>query len=480
MNDRVLIILPNQLYEDIPMEKYSDVYIVEESCFFYDADYKPFRIHKIKIAFLKAAMSHFYDTVKSKHKTKTRVSYVEYQEADAFYKTLADKEIDCYDPTDFDIERKFAKLFGTRVNFLDSPNFLLSKEQLQEYDKKTGRRAVRHSSFYEFAKTKLGVLENVANMDKYNRSSPDAFLSKVEWQPYRYPRRLSKYYRQGKAYAQSPVFDKHIGTPDKVELYPITYREAYKHLDAFLEDKFRHFGKYQDAMIEKNPVLFHSFISALLNCGLLCPHRILQRVMAKQGKVPIEALEGFVRQLIGWREFERFLYVFRYEDIVASNLPENKKRIKKWTDWIDGTTGILPLDKEIKKAMTYGYAHHIVRLMIFMNFMILCELKPSEIYRWFMEVVCMDAYSWVMISNIYTMGYFWNGAMTKPYLSSSRYVLNMSDYKKDGHWEEIWTGLYKRFVLTKPSKYVFFYKRTVKAGEKVDESVDAFLKQTVK
>lgn len=480
MNDKILIILPNQLYEDIPVGKYSSVYIVEEPCYFYDTEYKPFRIHKIKIAFLKAAMSHFYDSMKKKNTKRTKVSYVEYIDADAFYESLADKLIDCYDPTDFDVEKKFTKLFGTGINFLESPNFLLSKEQLQRYDQKTGHRAVRHSSFYEFAKTEIGVLENVPNMDKYNRSSPDAFLSKVEWRPYRYPSGLAKYYALGKAYAESDMFDGHIGTPEKVDIYPITHREAYKHLDIFLRDKFQHFGKYQDAMVENNPVLFHSFISALLNCGLLCPRKILQRVMAKEDNVPIEALEGFVRQLIGWREFERFLYVFRYKDIIASNLPENKKSFKNWKDWTDGTTGILPLDKEIKKAMTYGYAHHIVRLMIFMNFMILCELKPSEMYRWFMEVVCMDAYSWVMISNIYTMGYFWNRAMTKPYLSSSRYVLKMSDYKKDGYWEDIWTGLYKRFVSTKPDKYVFFYKRTVKADEKIDKSIDAFLKKAVK
>jgi deoxyribodipyrimidine photolyase-related protein len=477
MNDKILILLPNQLYENISLSEYSSIYVIEEPCYFYDAIYKPYRIHKIKIAFLKAAMTHYYDSMKSKYKNRD-IQYIEYAKTHEFYKTCLNKQVYCFDPTDFDVEKKFSKLFGNRISYLESPNFLISKDLLKKYNG-GNKHSFRHNTFYEFSKTNLNILKNVKNMDKYNRSSPDKFLRQMKFKTYDYPENLSKYYKIGIDYSNCELFSDHIGVPDKVYIYPITHKEAYKHFDAFLRDRLESFGKYQDAIIEKQPFLFHSLISPLLNCGLLCPHKLLNAVIKKDGDVPIEALEGFVRQLSGWREYQRFLYVFKYDEIIKSNLPENKKTFKNWKDWIYGTTGIMPLDEEIKKAMKYGYAHHIVRLMVFLNFMILCEIRPSDIYKWFMEVVCIDAYSWVMISNIYTMGYFWNEAMTKPYLSSSNYILKMSDYKKNGYWEIIWTNLYKKFIIEKPSKYVFFYKRTIK-NKNIDKSVYDFLKKYVK
>ena len=114
----------------------------------------------------------------------------------------------------------------------------------------------------------------------------------------------------------------------------------------------------------------------------------------------------------------------------------------------DGTTGIEPLDKTIKKVVKFGYCHHIERLMILGNFMILCEFDPDEVYRWFMELF-IDAYDWVMVPNVYGMSQFADGGTlsTKPYISGSNYIMKMSNYKK-GEWQPIWDGLFWRFMAT--------------------------------
>ena len=211
----------------------------------------------------------------------------------------------------------------------------------------------------------------------------------------------------------------------------------------------------------------------MLNIGLLDPNKVLSMII-KQQQVPINSLEGLVRQLIGWREYMRYVYVMKYNMIRNANLPQNDMTFKSWDPWYNGATGIYPLDQEIKKAMKYGYAHHIIRLMIFMNFFILCEIHPDEIYKWFMEVVSIDAYDWVMISNIYAMGYFDKGAMRKPYITTSNYILKMSNYKRDGKWDVIWTALFYRFIAKKPSSYVGFYKRLLKDNKQTSVA-DKFL-----
>jgi deoxyribodipyrimidine photolyase-related protein len=158
----------------------------------------------------------------------------------------------------------------------------------------------------------------------------------------------------------------------------------------------------------------------------------------------LNSLEGFIRQIIGWREFIRIVY----------EREGNKQRTKNYwgfdrkipESFWQGTTGILPVDNVIKKVLQTGYSHHIERLMVIGNFMLLCEFHPDEVYRWFMEMY-VDAYDWVMVPNVYGMTQFADGGMmtTKPYISGSNYLLKMSDYQKGG-WTEIWDGLFWRFM----------------------------------
>ncbi len=195
----------------------------------------------------------------------------------------------------------------------------------------------------------------------------------------------------------------------------------------------------------------------MLNIGLLTPLKLVEIYRNYKNKVPLNSYEGFIRQVIGWREYMRYLYNYKYEELIKSNNHNNQKSINK--SWYNGTTGLLVLDNEIKKAITFGYAHHIIRLMVFLNYLLLAEIKPYDIYKWFMEVVSIDAYDWVMISNIYSMGYFSSIGMKRPYLSSSNYILKMSNYKKDGKWDEDWTKKFWKFV---ESRKINFYLRSKK------------------
>ena len=182
----------------------------------------------------------------------------------------------------------------------------------------------------------------------------------------------------------------------------------------------------------------------MLNIGLLSPRQIIDAALAMIDEVPLNSLEGFVRQIMGWREFMRITYERRGRSQRSRNYWGFTRQIPE-SFW-KGTTGILPLDTTIKKALKSGYCHHIERLMVVGNFMLLCEFDPDEVFGWFMEMF-VDAYDWVMVPNVYAMSQFADGGgmCTKPYISGSNYLMKMSDYKK-GDWQPIWDGLFWRFM----------------------------------
>jgi deoxyribodipyrimidine photolyase-related protein len=463
---KAFVILPNQLYSDISLLKHYDiVYIVEEPAYFYDPIYKPFKVNKVKVAYLRACMKH-HNSILTESKLKTE--YLDYtfmlKNHPMLFKGY--ESLTMYDPIDLDVLNKYENMLkasNTKLNVLESPDMLLPKKVLLEDFYSKPKNIVRHASFLKFVKEKLHILEGVQNLDKMNRSPPP----KDEPNVYKYkPSRTTLgYYEEAIAYTNKH-FDSHYGDASNVVHYPISHVESMKAFKSFLQKRLPLFGKYEDAVMRDDAFMYHSVISPMLNNGLLNPLNVVKQTLTFYSKhddvIPLSSLEGFIRQIVGWRCMMQSLYIFRHDDLIKSNLPGNTNKFKNPKIWYNGETGIYPLDEEIKKARNTGYAHHIVRLMIFMNFFILCELHPYEIYKWFMEVVSIDAYSWVMISNIYAMGYFYPKVMSKPYISSSNYIVKMTDYKKDGHWDMIWDALYHDFLRNKPSSYTFFYKRTFK------------------
>jgi deoxyribodipyrimidine photolyase-related protein len=249
---------------------------------------------------------------------------------------------------------------------------------------------------------------------------------------------IIKYPKQNKYVKQA---QKELGT-DSIILFPTTHTEAEKWFEAFIEKRFKNFGTYQDSITqdEDDIILFHSGISCMLNVGLLLVKDVI--VTVEKANVPINSKEAFIRQLIGWREFTKYTYRKIYDEMKNSNTFGHTRRLSK--TWYDATTGLEPLDNCIKKAFKNGYLHHIERLMIVGQLMLLCEIHPDDVFNWFMEFA-VDSYHWVMVFNCLSMvGYA--GTTTKPYISSSNYILKMSNYKKDGHWDKIWDSLYWNFV----------------------------------
>jgi deoxyribodipyrimidine photolyase-related protein len=241
-------------------------------------------------------------------------------------------------------------------------------------------------------------------------------------------------------------FSSNYGEINNAFIYPVTFAESLAWLTQFLQKRFAEFGDYEDAIVNSELVLHHSLLTPMLNVGLLAPDEILEDAVtyATNNNIPLNSCEGFVRQILGWREFIRGVYQTKGTQERITNYWKFKRKIP--ASFWNGTTGILPVDDTIKKVLATGYCHHIERLMVLGNFMLLCEFEPDEVYKWFMELF-IDSYDWVMVPNVYGMSQFADGGLmaTKPYISGSNYLMKMSDYPK-GDWQPIWDGLFWRFM----------------------------------
>jgi len=243
-------------------------------------------------------------------------------------------------------------------------------------------------------------------------------------------------------------FADHYGEINNSFIYPTTFAESRAWLKQFLKNRFEEFGAYEDALVINESILHHSVLTPMLNVGLLTPKEIIDEAVAFTNKnnIPINSCEGFVRQILGWREFIRGVYIHKGPQERTTNYWKFTRKIPE-SFW-NGTTGILPIDSTIKKVLATGYCHHIERLMVLGNFMLLCEFDPDEVYKWFMELF-IDSYDWVMVPNVYGMSQFADGGLmaTKPYISGSNYLMKMGDYQK-GDWQPTWDGLFWRFMHT--------------------------------
>ena len=229
-------------------------------------------------------------------------------------------------------------------------------------------------------------------------------------------------------------------------IYPTTIEESEKWFNNFLQERFNNFGDYEDAIVKDNLTLNHSILSPLMNVGFITPNKVISDSLQYSHKndIPINSSEGFIRQILGWREFIRGVYCVKGTYERTNNYWGFKRKIPP--SFYTGNTGIEPIDDSIKKVLKTGYLHHIERLMVLGNFMMLCEFDPDEVYKWFMELF-IDSYDWVMVPNVYGMSQFADGGLmsTKPYISSSNYIYKMSDYKKN-EWDKTWDGLFWKFM----------------------------------
>jgi deoxyribodipyrimidine photolyase-related protein len=229
-----------------------------------------------------------------------------------------------------------------------------------------------------------------------------------------------------------------FGRPDAARIvWPLNRAEALTHLDAFINDALPHFGHYQDAMSSKASRLFHSMLSFALNTKMLHPREVIDEAEDawRRGHAPLHAVEGFIRQILGWREYVRGVYWANMPGYGEHNVFGHTGQLPSWF-W-DGKTRMNCLRHAIGQSLDDAHAHHIQRLMVIGNFALLAGLDPQQVHAWYLGVY-IDAFEWVEMPNTLGMSQFADGGLlaTKPYVSSAAYIDRMSDYCKGCHYDK--------------------------------------------
>jgi deoxyribodipyrimidine photolyase-related protein len=445
------LVFPHQLFRQHPaLASGKIVYLVEEWLFFHQ-----YRFHQQKLVLHRATMQMYADYL-IEQGYELRYVPATSDECDirqllAAIAKAGIRELHYADVVDDWLQRRLAAgavQQGIALIAYTSPNFLEDPAAVADFFDR--RKSYKQTDFYIDRRKHHQILidpagkpvggqwtYDVDNRCKFpkGRSAPAIELPA-----------LNQYVKAAQTYVSQHFGGNYgsIAQPFAAGYYPTTYAEADAWLADFLTVRFADFGAYEDAIMSNETILHHSVLSPLLNIGLLSPRQIIDAALARIDEVPLNSLEGFIRQIMGWREFIRITYVRRGRSQRTQNYWQFKRSIPE-SFW-QGTTGILPLDETIKKTLASGYCHHIERLMVVGNFMLLCEFDPDEVHRWFMELF-VDAYDWVMVPNVYAMSQFADGGgmCTKPYISGSNYLMKMSDFKK-GDWQPTWDGLFWRFM----------------------------------
>jgi deoxyribodipyrimidine photolyase-related protein len=450
----VSIIFPHQLYQQNPaLHKGIQVVLVEEWLYF-----NQYKFHQQKIILHRASMQ-FY-----KHWLQQQgyeVLYIEAIDDKCDIRKLLNHlsiqkvaTIHYVDVVDNWLQKRLvttAKKLKLQLVKYTTPNFLNTLEDVSDFFNK--KKSYFQTDFYTWQrKQRYILLEKDGKplggkwtFDAENRSK----FAKNETVPtYPFPEE-NEFVKEAKTYV-AEHFNNNYGTSKTpfggLGAYPTTFAEADLWLEGFLNKRFSKFGIYEDAMVANEPILYHSVLTPMLNIGLLRPQQIIDAALdvAANQNIPLNSLEGFIRQIMGWREFIRIVYERKGTLQRTKNYWGFTRKIP--ASFYNGTIGIVPVDNVIKKLLQSGYNHHIERLMVLGNFMLLCEFDPNEVHQWFMEMY-VDSYDWVMVPNVYGMTQFADGGLmtTKPYISGSNYIMKMSDYEK-GSWQEVWDGLFWRFM----------------------------------
>ncbi|RTE53871.1 cryptochrome/photolyase family protein [Arenibacter aquaticus] len=445
------LIFPHQLFVNSPLLKNGkEVYLIEEYLFF-----KQFLFHKQKIAFHRASMKYYQHFLEEKGikvhyiQSNHRLSDIRRFKEEVKSKNIT--EINLIDPTDNWLEKRIETIAKNYVlNTFNSPLFINTKKELSPFFR-TDKKFFFQTTFYKQQRKRLKILLEDGDQPKGGKWTYDAdnrkkYPNKKTPPTINFPE-ASPFWTEAVVYTNKH-FKNNPGQLSKKPIYPTDHEEAENWFNQFLTHRFRDFGSYEDAIVKQQSFLHHSILSPLLNVGLISPQHIVNQSLsyAEKKDIPLNSTEGFIRQLIGWREFIRGMYLCKGSNSRTRNFWGFNRRIPSC--FYDATTGIEPVDETIKQVLKTGYCHHIERLMILGNFMLLCEFDPDKVYQWFMELF-IDAYDWVMVPNVYGMSQFSDGGTfaTKPYIGASNYINKMGNYPK-GDWEEIWDGLFWRFIAS--------------------------------
>lgn len=445
-NKGVSLIFPHQLHQPHPsLSPDRPVFLVEEWLFF-----TQYHFHKTKLVFHRATMreykNHLLQLGYEVHYIECTHVHHDIRQLIPHLAKLGFSTLHFSDVTDNWLDKRIretALQCQMEVEVTDSPLFLNSREELRQYHKRSKR--FFQTDFYTWQRKYRHILIEADgkpiggkwSFDADNRQRYPA-KSKPPQLKFKTP---NSFDLEATTYIQTHF----PNNPGETSFYyPSTREEALHWMDDFFTTRFRDFGPYEDAIVSNETFLHHSVLSPLINIGLLSPQEVIDKALSLRDQIPLSSLEGFIRQIIGWREFIRYAYL-------ALGSRQRTTHFWKFTNalpagFYTATTGIPPIDAVISKTLRYAYNHHIERLMVLGNYLLLTSTNPDYVYRWFMEMY-IDAYDWVMVPNIYGMSQFSDGGLmcTKPYISGSNYLRKMSDFPP-GHWETHWTDLYWKFI----------------------------------
>ena len=396
--------------------------------------------HKKKIAFLFSAMRHFAIELEQLNYKVEYTKLDDENNANSFsgevslaLKRNAINRIIITHPGEYRVLKEmlsWEKEFGIPVEIKVDNRFLCTLENFADWT--IGRKQLRMEYFYREIRKEYSILMEDSgpiggqwNYDAENRKPPKDGLNI----PRPYSNKIDAI-TNGVIDLVKDFFPDHFGDLEPF-YFAVTRDQALQALELFIEKRLSQFGDYQDAMIEGEPWMYHSHIGFYLNCGLLLP---LECAMAAenayhQKKVPLNAAEGFIRQIIGWREYVRGIYWLKMPEYVEENFFEAKRDLPNfyWT----ANTKMNCLRQSVIETKENAYAHHIQRLMVLGNFTLLAGIDPKQVNEWFLTVYA-DAYEWVELPNVSGMALFADGGYlaSKPYAAGGNYIDKMSDYCK--------------------------------------------------
>jgi deoxyribodipyrimidine photolyase-related protein len=464
MPKSLTLVLADQLFIDhFTLQDDGDVVMVESL-----TESKRLNYHKLRLTYLFTCMRHFRDFLLSKGKNVYYFELTKGVEFETVIKKLKQDfgytKLKIYTPNNKFFDKKLQLIVSNlemEYEGVENPMFLTSKSDFRGYLSTTGSKSqLRMADFYIWQRKRLNVL-----LDRYQKPLGGS------WSHDKYNRKkLPKYveFKQDLDYYKSEYFDKvrtqvqnlFANNPGKVDniWLPVTHEQAHKKLQYFLENILLDFGDFEDAMTSHNDFVFHSVLSPMLNVGLLTPRQVLDSLASYLSQNPsilitkINSIEGFIRQIIGWREWVKGMYDNKYDESFlelnffrATNpLPDYFYRPSLYLKELEQNT---PLKTVLLKVEKLGWCHHIERLMILANWMTLNEYDPAECYNWFASQF-VDAAEWVMVPNVMGMGTFSDGGIyaTKPYISGGNYIKKMSDYPHSSTWEKLWTDKFWSFI----------------------------------
>lgn len=443
-----LILYPNQLFPFEVLPKVDTVVMIEEPMFFGRDQQSQLQLHKQKIIMHRASMRRYVEEVL--YPNNVDVDYVELDvfmsTGDILERVKKFEKTYVFDPVN---ELLTTRLLAARreqgegisLEFLQSPNFYLSDQEVRQYFTET--HAMPFAEFYQWQRERFNILidetyKPVGGSWSFDDHAHEK-VSKDQPLPTFGVYGDNKFVQDAIKYVEEH-FPNNPGSTDFI--WPTNHEEAKNWLHDFITDRLNLFGLHQNALNGQAVWLYHSAISMSLNTGLLSPKQVVAAVLAYDKKTPIglPSLEGFIRQIVGWREFTRGEYITRGSVMKKSNPFKQQRRLTK--AWYSGNLGIPPFDDIAKKVNARGYLHHNERLMIAANLMTLCEIHPDDVYKWCSELF-VDAYDWAVIPNTYGIGQFAETAV--PYISAASGIVQLSDYDR-GYWSDIWDGLYWRFI----------------------------------